>query len=1142
MSISRKITGTYHDLINFLNSRVFEIASYWDKECWAAKLSLDIVISEIGNVTIRDNQNDIISENDLAPWKKIFTAHFHRMWRSSLIHQYDYGLSSNISMIMLAHYLAKVFSISHIELLYPALTSYESIITSTNLRCDEMPQTSFVISDDGKTFIEIKECLLTAMEDAKLKHTQILNGSYPLVLSESEAYRVINSSVEARELYEAIQNRYQLLHDGTTVGACLQRLVEGLRGGGAQKSGEEMSAGEMANLAILEFAHIYAALPQIHLEVLKKMPPFLQIWKVLALDQQEKIDNINKVFLEGKISKVEYQNSLGSIHSSTQTCVEINAISLESFIKLNKDQLCAMKINSEITSHLDLKIKDLEENLRNKLHWFNLRLAQEYNFEKSLNFSPLPSFLSILDNYKKDNPQFNFTQREEGHLAKNTHRWVEELSEKVLKSLLRNIVKKWWFEEITKNILPLLNSKYRKYVYEKLIQKIRQYHINQMSCSNNNVFFLVNNGNVLTISNTNNQLYFSHLNDLPMDAEFVQIATSPYHTLFLSNDGKVFGSGISTYLGLSNVDMQVTPTLLIGLNELPPIYKVAASDSYSLFLTRDGKVYGYGGTRFASQNPNNKTIHLSPVLLNDFPEGTEITHIAAGKLISLFLTKQGQVYICAEHTTLQPNLIWKHWKPTLLKGFPEGTEIIDISIGGSHVLFLSAKGEVYGLGSNQCGQLGLGDLENRKNEVVKLIGFPTNTKITKISAGNYHSLFISMEGQVYGCGANSDGQLSYFRGIDFNKITHIKFDEDVKINIISASSTYSLFITCDNEIFHSGYNIFGMKKKKDYNPEILNLCEHNLMWAQIQKKYKRCKLLMHEENSIIGDLSNLTQTCKAWNSIFKPKLFAAILMKHVINADWNKVERLTYKYPTLMFENTYCLDLNGETIWISPIAYALKVHDTNMLSIFERIAVTNNNKNEFLKHVLQQTKAFDLEPLRKVYQMIINETSTSFLNLGCAQRQLMPRHILKHMCAQEDIFSKSVRHGFFSPINKNEGHAPHWSPRSSFRFLDSECQYSMAFNNQGAVRINIISNHSQEGILGVDYALIRGWDNCAIHHAYYQHLHTNINVLQAVSYDLEVINCLMYFRHNQQKQLIEKFQAMMADASRALFKNSTRMF
>lgn len=94
---------------------------------------------------------------------------------------------------------------------------------------------------------------------------------------------------------------------------------------------------------------------------------------------------------------------------------------------------------------------------------------------------------------------------------------------------------------------------------------------------------------------------------------------------------------------------------------------------------------------------------------------------------------------------------WMYWIST------DTTRILACATGESHTLLLSASWHVFTTGDGAYGKLGHGDTRSfsTPRRVEPLIGL----KISSISAGHNHSLFITDSGLLYGCGANSHGQL-----------------------------------------------------------------------------------------------------------------------------------------------------------------------------------------------------------------------------------------------------------------------------------------------------------------------------------------------------------------------------------------------
>ena len=99
-------------------------------------------------------------------------------------------------------------------------------------------------------------------------------------------------------------------------------------------------------------------------------------------------------------------------------------------------------------------------------------------------------------------------------------------------------------------------------------------------------------------------------------------------------------------------------------------------------------------------------------------------------------------------------------------------EIAQISCGAKHTLFLTKQALCYAMGSNTCGQLGIGDDIADKKVSPTLIQtlYPSTHDVTaqtllatksvvcgkvkQISAGSYHSLALMENGTVYAWGSD----------------------------------------------------------------------------------------------------------------------------------------------------------------------------------------------------------------------------------------------------------------------------------------------------------------------------------------------------------------------------------------------------
>ena len=188
----------------------------------------------------------------------------------------------------------------------------------------------------------------------------------------------------------------------------------------------------------------------------------------------------------------------------------------------------------------------------------------------------------------------------------------------------------------------------------------------------------------------------------------------------------------------------------------------------------------------------------NPMRLAQFEIG-KIKSISAGGNHSLLLTENGEVYAMGYNKSGQLGL-----GDTTDRTTPERIDISGIkaiAAGYYHSLLLTENGEVYAMGNNSCGQLGLGDTTNRTTpEKIDISG------VIKIATGYYHSLLLTEDYEVYAMGYNEYGQLGL--GDTTDRTT------PEKVNIrglrtIAAGRLHSLLLTDDGYVYAMGFNEYG---------------------------------------------------------------------------------------------------------------------------------------------------------------------------------------------------------------------------------------------------------------------------------------------------------------------------------------------
>lgn len=189
--------------------------------------------------------------------------------------------------------------------------------------------------------------------------------------------------------------------------------------------------------------------------------------------------------------------------------------------------------------------------------------------------------------------------------------------------------------------------------------------------------------------------------------------------------------------------------------------------------------------------------------------------IAAGSEYSLYLCSDGTVKAWGKNNKGQLGLGKLSNSIKLPTTIPNLTNVVAISAGFDHSLFLKSDGTVWACGSNMYGALGDGTLTDRVSPV-QISGL---SGIKKISAGLGYSLFLKIDGSVWACGLNKDGELGF--GNTINIPIPIKNNSLANISNVVAGTKKSQFIKADGSVLVCGLNtpmnIFTLQSPVQFN-------------------------------------------------------------------------------------------------------------------------------------------------------------------------------------------------------------------------------------------------------------------------------------------------------------------------------------
>ena len=234
---------------------------------------------------------------------------------------------------------------------------------------------------------------------------------------------------------------------------------------------------------------------------------------------------------------------------------------------------------------------------------------------------------------------------------------------------------------------------------------------------------------------------------------------------------------------------------------------INAGGSYSLFINKFGKSFGWGYNSNNQLGDNTNIAKVSPVLIALYGLNKTFCQISGGSNHSLAIDKNGRVWAwgSAGLGALGDNSSVQKCYPVLVAGSIK--TFCQISAGSNHSVAIDKNGRAWGWGHNTFAQVGDNTTTNRFTPISVLGGVKT---FCQISAGNTHSLVIDKNGRVWAWGLNGNGQLG--DNTTVSKRTPVSVQGAVKTFCQIAtgnSSSHSLAIDKNGRAWAWGNNVNG---------------------------------------------------------------------------------------------------------------------------------------------------------------------------------------------------------------------------------------------------------------------------------------------------------------------------------------------
>ena len=303
------------------------------------------------------------------------------------------------------------------------------------------------------------------------------------------------------------------------------------------------------------------------------------------------------------------------------------------------------------------------------------------------------------------------------------------------------------------------------------------------------------------------------------------ISCSTSHSICLDLNGNVFTFGrndygaLGVYADSSTLLYSHEPQML----QLSLIQQVACGEYFSICLSDNGELYSFGYNEFGQLGHGDIKNYYFPKKIEILKD---VDFIECGGCYSICKTLNDSIYCWGanNHGQLGIGNTIHQYTPYQCMNCPDN--IVDIKCGMVHTLILTSNHEVFGCGSNALGQLGK-TVDNIGNPIQKIENL---SDIIRIECGDIHSMCIDMNNNLYVFGDNKHGQLG-LHDIDKMRIP-TKHPSLSNIIDISSKGRETYVKTSNNEIYFLGNN----NTHSQLNSEIDEKFKENKLFQVFQGK------------------------------------------------------------------------------------------------------------------------------------------------------------------------------------------------------------------------------------------------------------------------------------------------------------------
>ena len=290
--------------------------------------------------------------------------------------------------------------------------------------------------------------------------------------------------------------------------------------------------------------------------------------------------------------------------------------------------------------------------------------------------------------------------------------------------------------------------------------------------------------------------------------EVKQVDCGNNFTVVLKKDGTLWTTGKNNYgqLGLGDTTARSSLAQVTGISDVKNIM----CGNYQIFaIKKDGTLWGCGRNN-AGQLGLDDNINKS--MFEQITENVDnVKQVVCSGFSTFLLKTDGSLWACGQNgagTLGLGNTTDQTTFTQITTNINNDVAQIACSKGSSHAVLLKTDGSVWTCGSNDCGELALGDTTYRNT--FTQVTTNINYDVKQIACGMYHTAVLKNDGTVWTCGYNTGGQLGIAEGESTSKSYSFEQASGIEnVKQIACNNYATLALKEDNSLWATGNNTQG---------------------------------------------------------------------------------------------------------------------------------------------------------------------------------------------------------------------------------------------------------------------------------------------------------------------------------------------